>query len=74
MTLTIIEAGVNYNGTRKLAKELIDAFFTAGADVVKFQSFQANQLATGQAEQASYQTKNLGHSQMPERNATEART
>ncbi|MFN9622330.1 MAG: N-acetylneuraminate synthase [Cyanobacteriota bacterium] len=54
-TLVIAEAGVNHNGDLKLAKDLVDAAVMAGADVVKFQTFQANQLATENAEQAVYQ-------------------
>ena len=54
-TLIIAEAGVNHNGDLKLAKELVDAAKLAGADVIKFQTFQANQLATSYAQQASYQ-------------------
>ena len=52
MTLIIAEAGVNHNGDLQLAKELINASVDSGADIVKFQTFQANQLATEQAEQA----------------------
>ncbi len=63
MTLIIAEAGVNHNGDLQLAKALIDASVTTGADIVKFQTFQSNKLATEQAKQASYQTKNLGQSQ-----------
>ncbi len=56
-TLVIAEAGVNHNGDLQLAKKLVDSAFEAGADVVKFQTFQANQLATELAEQAAYQQK-----------------
>ena len=54
-TLIIAGAGVNHNGDLQLAKELVDAAKLAGADVIKFQTFQANQLATSYAQQASYQ-------------------
>ena len=54
-TLIIAEAGVNHNGDMQLAKQLIDAAAEAGADVVKFQTFQADQLATTKAAKASYQ-------------------
>jgi N,N'-diacetyllegionaminate synthase len=62
-TLVIAEAGVNHNGDLQLAKKLVDAAAKSGADVVKFQTFQANQLATERAEQAAYQRQALGQSQ-----------
>jgi N,N'-diacetyllegionaminate synthase len=62
-TLVIAEAGVNHNGYLQLAKQLVDAAAAAGADVVKFQTFQANQLATERAEQAAYQQQALGQTQ-----------
>ena len=37
--LIIAEAGVNHNGSLKLAKKLVDAAKKANADYVKFQSF-----------------------------------
>ena len=62
-TLVIAEAGVNHNGDLQLAMKLVDAAAAVGADVVKFQTFQANQLATEQAVQAAYQQQALGQSQ-----------
>ena len=59
-TLIIAEAGVNHNGDMQLAKKLIDAAATAGADFVKFQTFKAKNLALKTAEKADYQTKNVG--------------
>ena len=53
--LIIAEAGVNHNGDMQLAKQLIEAAAESGADVVKFQTFQADQLATTKAAKASYQ-------------------
>ena len=44
--LIIAEAGVNHNGDLKLAKELIRVAAEAGADIVKFQTFQANAIAS----------------------------
>jgi N,N'-diacetyllegionaminate synthase len=61
-TIIIAEAGVNHNGSMKLAKQLIDAAVSAGADYVKFQTFKAESLVTKQAEQAVYQAKNTGSS------------
>ncbi len=56
-TLIIAEAGVNHNGDMAMACALIDAAADAGADLVKFQTFSADQLVTGSARKAEYQTK-----------------
>jgi len=53
--LIIAEAGVNHNGDLGLAKQLIDVAAEAGADLVKFQTFKADRLATRVAEKADYQ-------------------
>ncbi len=58
MTLIIAEAGVNHNGSEKLAFELVDAAHKAGADIVKFQTFKASKLVTASAVQADYQIAN----------------
>ena len=55
--LIIAEAGVNHNGDIELAKKLVDAAVNAGADLVKFQTFNAEQLATRNAPKANYQTR-----------------
>jgi len=56
-TLIIAEAGVNHNGDMELAKKLIDIAAEAGADLVKFQTFNANRQVTQTAKKAGYQTK-----------------
>jgi len=48
-TLIIAEAGVNHNGSQKLARELIQVAAEAGADLIKFQTFAADRLVTGSA-------------------------
>jgi N-acetylneuraminate synthase len=58
MTLIIAEAGVNHNGDEKLAFELVEAAYKAGADIVKFQTFKAKNLVTVNAKQADYQVTN----------------
>ena len=63
MTLIIAEAGVNHNGSQKLAIELVDAAYKAGADIVKFQTFKAKNLVTEDAVQAEYQVKNTQKSE-----------
>jgi len=56
-TLIIAEAGVNHNGDLNLAKQLVDAAAVAGADWVKFQTFNADHLVTRMAKKADYQTQ-----------------
>jgi N,N'-diacetyllegionaminate synthase len=58
--LIIAEAGVNHNGDLAIAKELIDSAAKAGADLVKFQTFSAAQLATSHVAMAEYQAANVG--------------
>lgn len=54
-TLIIAEAGVNHNGDMVLAKQLIIAAAKAGADFVKFQTFIASNIVSGNAPKAEYQ-------------------
>ena len=51
----IAEAGVNHNGSLDLAIEMVNVAAETGADVVKFQSFDANSLVTKAAPKAEYQ-------------------
>ena len=55
--LCIAEAGVNHDGDLELAKQLIDAAAEAGADLVKFQTFNANRQVTRAAKKADYQNQ-----------------
>lgn len=54
----IAEAGVNHNGDLALAKKLVEAAATAGADAVKFQTFKASNLVSKIAPLAEYQKQN----------------
>ena len=56
-TIIIAEAGVNHNGDLALAKQLIDVAAAAGADIVKFQTFNADRLVTRGAKKADYQVQ-----------------
>ena len=51
----IAEVGVNHNGSKEKAFQLIDAAITAGADAVKFQTFKTDNIVTKNAEKAGYQ-------------------
>lgn len=58
----IAEAGVNHNGSMKLAFELIDAAVQAGASAVKFQSFKAENIVTRKSPKATYHVRTTGES------------
>lgn len=50
----IAEAGVNHNGSLKLAKKMIDVAISAGADAVKFQTFRTEDLIVKNKNTNSY--------------------
>ena len=59
-TLIIAEAGVNHNGSLKMAEELANEAKEAGADIVKFQTFNPNAITSKYAQMAQYQRENIG--------------
>lgn len=54
-TLIIAEAGVNHNGDIEMALKLCDAARSAGADMVKFQTWKTEELMVKDAPKAEYQ-------------------
>ena len=54
-TIIIAEAGVNHNGSIKIAKEMIDIAEVSGVDYVKFQTFKTELCISKNAIKADYQ-------------------
>ncbi len=57
--IIIAEAGINHNGSLENAKTLIEKAAKAGADFVKFQTFNPDSLVTKKASLANYQRTKL---------------
>jgi len=57
----IAEIGVNHNGDVKIAEKMIGAAAEAGADAVKFQTFNARRAISSVAPKARYQIANTGN-------------
>jgi len=54
----IAEAGVNHNGSLKLALKLVDEAKKAGADAIKFQTWKTDNVIRKNTKLAEYQKKN----------------
>lgn len=61
--LIIAEAGVNHNGSLVLAKKLAEKAKEAGADYVKYQTFNPSNMVSKAASKADYQKKTTDSSQ-----------
>ena len=59
-TIIVAEAGVNHNGDFDMACRLVEAAADAGADIVKFQTFQSDAVISVCAPKAAYQQEATG--------------
>lgn len=65
MIKIVAEVGCNHNGSCEIAKKLVLEASLAGADAVKFQTFNAAELVSSLAPKAEYQKKDdAGESQL----------
>lgn len=58
-TIIIAEAGINHNGKINLAKKLIKAAASSGADYIKFQTYNTEKMIVPNARLALYQKNNI---------------
>ena len=57
--IIIAEAGVNHNGNINNAIKMVDLASLAGADYIKFQTFNPSEVTTSDLGLADYQKKNF---------------
>ena len=59
--MIIAEAGVNHNGSYETACRLVETAKEAGADYIKFQTFNSKNLVSRTAKKAEYQVRTTGN-------------
>jgi len=59
----IAEAGINHNGDLETAKKMVDVAAEACVDVVKFQTFDPDEVVTEETEKAEYQKRSASANQ-----------
>ena len=57
--IIIAEAGVNHNGKLSIAKKLIEEASKSGADYVKFQTYDLDEVIIKNTKPTLYQRKNI---------------
>lgn len=62
-TIIIAEAGINHNGSLQRALDMVDVAAEAGADIIKFQTFKAEEVVSRHAPKADYQTRATGNTE-----------
>jgi len=58
----VAEIGCNHNGSKEIARQLVDKAKACGVDAVKFQTFKAKDLISCYAPKAEYQKETTGTS------------
>lgn len=53
----IAEAGINHNGSVKLAKKMVDVVKASGADCIKFQTFKVEELVSNKSLTYTYKSQ-----------------
>ena len=56
----VAEIGCNHNGSKSIAKKMVEEAYKCGVDAVKFQTFKARDLISRYAPKAEYQKKTTG--------------